>query len=121
LKGFTKEVKEVLTNTHVLLQLTHIDAMPISVTEGLAMSRVVIASDVGDMPSWINEGVNGWIAGKVCVDEVDRVLENAWQNRNRLEEMGKESYKIFRQKYPEHPVEYFLKLAGISFNETNNE
>src|SRR6187399_343154 len=121
LKGFTKEVKEVLTNTHVLLQLTHIDAMPISVTEGLAMSRVVIASDVGDMPSWINEGVNGWIAAKVSVDEVDRVLENAWQNRNRLEEMGKESYKIFRKKYPEHPVEYFLKLAGISFNETNNE
>ena len=121
LKGFTKEVKEVLTNTHVLLQLTHIDAMPISVTEGLAMSRAVIASDVGDMPSWIKEGVNGWIAAKVWVDEVDRVMENAWQNRSKLEEMGKESYKIFRQKYPEHPVEYFLKLAGISLNETNNE
>ena len=121
LNGFTKEVKEVLTNSHVLLQLTHIDAMPISVTEGLAMSRAVIASDVGDMPLWINEGVNGWIAGKVCVEEIDRVLENAWQNRNKLEEMGKESYRIFRQKYPEHPVEYFLNLAGISLNETRTE
>jgi glycosyltransferase involved in cell wall biosynthesis len=121
LNGFTKEVKEVLTNSHVLLQLTHIDAMPISVTEALAMSRAVIASDVGDMPLWIKEGVNGWIAGKVCVEEIDRVLENAWQNRNKLEEMGKESYRIFRQKYPEHPVEYFLNLAGISLNETRTE
>jgi glycosyltransferase involved in cell wall biosynthesis len=121
LKGFTKDVKEVLSNSHVLLQLTHIDAMPISVTEALAMSRAIIASDVGDMPLWINEGVNGWIAKKVCFEEIDRVLENAWQNRNSLEEMGKESYRIFRQKYPEDPVEYFLQLAGISSNETKNE
>ena len=119
--GLLKNVKEVLTNSHVLLQLTHIDAMPISVTEALAMSRAVIASDVGDMPLWINEGVNGWIAEKVCIEEIDRVLENAWQQRNKLEEMGKESYKIFKQKYPEHPVEYFLNLASISSNETKNE
>ena len=121
LKGFTKDVKEVLANSHVLLQLTHIDAMPISVTEALAMSRAIIASDVGDMPLWINEGVNGWIAEKVCIEEIDRVLENAWQQRNKLEEMGRESYKIFKQKYPENPVEYFLNLAGISLNETKNE
>ena len=121
LKGFTKDVKEVLTNSHVLLQLTHIDAMPISVTEALAMSRPVIASDVGDMPLWINEGINGWIAKKACIEEIDRVLENAWQQRNKLEEMGRESYKIFKQKYPEHPVEYFLSLAGISSCETKNE
>jgi len=121
LKGFTKDVKEVLTNSHVVLQLTHLDAMPISVTEALAMSRAVIASDVGDMPLWINEGVNGWITEKVCIEEIDRVLENAWQQRNKLEEMGRESYKIFKQKYPEHPVEYFLNLAGISSNKTKNE
>jgi glycosyltransferase involved in cell wall biosynthesis len=95
--------------------------MPISVTEALAMSRAIIASDVGDMPLWINEGVNGWIAEKVCIEEIDRVLENAWQQRNKLEEMGRESYKIFKQKYPESPVEYFLNLAGISLNETKNE
>jgi len=95
--------------------------MPISVTEALAMSRPVIASDVGDMPLWINEGINGWIAKKACIEEIDRVLENAWQQRNKLEEMGRESYKIFKQKYPEHPVEYFLSLAGISSCETKNE
>ena len=121
LKGFTKDVKEVLTNSHVLLQLTLIDAMPISVTEALAMSRAVIASDVGDMPLWINEGINGWIAEKVCIEEVDRLLENAWQQRNKLEEMGRESYKIFKQKYPEHPVEYFLNLAGLLPDKTKNE
>lgn len=121
LKGFTKDVKEVLSNSHVLLQLTHIDAMPISVTEALAMSRPVIASDVGDMPLWVNEGVNGWIAKKVCIEEIDRVLENAWEHRNNLEEMGRESYKIFKQNYPENPIEYFLNLAGIPSNEIMNE
>jgi len=35
--------------------------------------------------------------------------------------MGRESYKIFKQNYPENPIEYFLNLAGISSNEIMNE
>ena len=100
MKGFTKDVKEVLTNSHVLLQLTHIDAMPISVTEALAMSRAVIASDVGDMPLWINEGVNGWIAEKACVEEIDRVLENAWQNETNWRKWEKNLTKSSNKNIP---------------------
>ena len=121
LRGFTRDVKEVLANSHVLLQLTHMDAMPISVTEAMAMSRAVIVSEVGDMPLWIHNGINGWVAQKVTMEEIDRVLENAWQQQNKLEVMGKESYRIFRQKYPDDPVEHFLNMAGILSNEPRNE
>ena len=121
MKGYSQDLQSSLTDSHLVLHMTHLDAMPIVVVDAMSVSRPVAVSHVGDMPLWINEGVNGWLAEKVCVEEIDRVLENAWQQRNKLEEMGRESYKIFKQKYPEHPVEYFLNLAGISSKETKNE
>lgn len=121
LKGYTQDVPAVLAWSHVLLQLTHIDAMPISVTEAMAMSRAVIASNVGDMPLWIKNDVNGWISNEVSAGAMDAVLEKAWQNRHNLEAMGKESFNIFTEKYPADPVTWFLDIAGISEIRTNEQ
>ena len=116
LKGFTKNVYEALTNSHVLLQITHFDAMPIAVTEALAVSRPVIVSDVGDMPLWVKDDMNGWVVSKADPIEIDTALEKAWQQRDRLEEMGKLSFRIFKEKYPANSIEFFLNLAGIGSN-----
>lgn len=121
LKGYSQDIVCVLKWSHVLLQLTHIDAMPISVTEAMAMSRAVIASNVGDMPLWIKDDVNGWLAKEVSAEAVDAVLEKAWQNRAKLQAMGKESFNIFTEKYPADPVSFFLDIAGISEIETNEQ
>ncbi|HET9745775.1 MAG TPA: glycosyltransferase family 4 protein [Chitinophagaceae bacterium] len=121
LKGYSQDIPAVLTWSHVLLQLTHIDAMPISVTEAMAMSRAVVASDAGDMPLWIKNDVNGWIANEVSAEAIDAVLEKAWQNRHNLEAMGKESFNIFTEKYPVDPVTWFLDIAGISEIRTNEQ
>ena len=85
------------------------------------MSRAVIASNVGDMPLWIKDDVNGWLAKEVSAEAVDAVLEKAWQNRAKLQAMGKESFNIFTEKYPADPVSFFLDIAGISEIETNEQ
>lgn len=113
LKGFTKNVQDVLTSAHVILQLTHFDAMPIAITEALAVARPVIVSNVGDMPLWVKDEVNGWIAPQVKQDEIDIVLEKAWQNRSRLEEMGRSSFSVFKEKYPADPIDSFLRQTAI--------
>lgn len=113
LKGFTNNVQRVLADSHLILQVTHFDAMPIAVTEAMAVSRPVIVSNVGDMPIWIQDDVNGWIAPQATPGEIDIVLEKAWQNRNKLEQMGIKSFNIFKEKYPADPVEFFLKQTGI--------
>ena len=113
LKGYTNDIPAALTWSHILLHLTHIDAMPISVSEAMAISRPVIASNVGDMPLWINDNVNGWIANEVSVESIDAALEKAWQNRTKLEKMGRESFNIFTKKYPADPVSHFLNIVGI--------
>ena len=39
LKGHTKDVRGALEEAHLLLQLTHIDAMPLAVVEAMAMAK----------------------------------------------------------------------------------
>jgi len=113
LRGFTKNIQEVLTASHVILQLTHFDAMPIAITEALAVSRAAIVSDVGDMPLWVKDDLNGWVAPQASIHHIDLVLEKAWQRRAQLEEMGKESFRIFKEKYPADPIGFFLRQTGI--------
>ncbi|HEX6847231.1 MAG TPA: glycosyltransferase family 4 protein [Chitinophagaceae bacterium] len=113
LRGHTTNVKEALTNSHLILQITRIDAMPISVLEAMAMARPIVVSDVGDMQIWVQEGVNGWTADAVSTVAIDQVLETAWNKKERWAEMGKESFRIFHQKYPADPVQHFLTTAAI--------
>lgn len=113
LKGHTKDVKDALSEAHLLLQMTHIDAMPLAVIEALAMGKPVLVSDVGDMPEWVRENENGWISKNASVEEIDGTLEKAWQNRERWEEMGTASYRLFQEKFPAVPEQYLLnQLSG---------
>jgi glycosyltransferase involved in cell wall biosynthesis len=109
LKGHTKDVKGALANTHLLLQMTHIDAMPLAVVEAMAMAKPLAVSNVGDMPKWVAENKNGWIAENASVASIDATLEKAWQQREAWEEMGKQSFAIFKEKFPVVPEKYFLE------------
>ena len=113
LKGFTSEIKEALTSAHIVLQITNKDAMPISVMEAMAIGRPVLASNVGDMPEWIIHGENGWIAKKADEISIDETLEYAWNNKNKWEMMGKNSFTRFRMRYPSDPTIHFLEQCEL--------
>ena len=113
LHGHTSNVMQVLKDTHLILQITRLDAMPISVVEAMAMARPVVVSDVGDMPLWVDERTNGWIVKEVNAENIDKTLEKAWAEKERWEEMGSQSFNVFQKKYPSQPELYFLKLTGI--------
>jgi glycosyltransferase involved in cell wall biosynthesis len=100
LEGNTNDAGSVLQNTHLLLQLTHIDAMPLSVVEALAIGRPVAASRIGDMPDWITEGENGWISSGASIEQIDSALERAWQQREQWPRMGENAFATFKRKFP---------------------
>lgn len=109
LKGHTNNVRQALRESHLLLQLTHMDAMPLAVIEALAMARPVVVSNVGDMPEWVKENKNGWISTNASVEAIDAALEKCWQDRNKWENMGRNSYQLLKEKFPAIPEEFFLK------------
>ncbi len=109
LKGYANNVEQVLTTAHVLCQMTKMDAMPISVVEALACGRPVLATAVGDMPDWVEDGVNGFLCTNAAVDHVTNTLEKAWAVRDEWPQMGVAAFKTFEKKYPKNPPQFFLQ------------
>lgn len=116
LKGHTTKVKQVLTESSIVLQITHKDAMPISVMEAMAVGRPVLVSNVGDMPVWIKEEENGWVVNEVNEESINLSLEKVWNEKEKWIEKGRKSFEIFKKKYPSDPVRYFLQQCGIIKN-----
>jgi len=110
LKGFTTNIKKNLLDCHMLLQCTLIDAMPLSVVEAMATGRPCVVSKVGDMPAWVEDGVNGFICPAVTVEGIDEAFENYWQQKNNWAAMGKNAFDTFIKKYPQP---YEEKVAEI--------
>lgn len=113
LQGNADNYAEAICKSHLVLQITHIDAMPITVMDSLAMARPIVVSNVGDMPSWINNDINGWVVTQVTPDAINRTLEQAWEQRDNWATMGKQSFAIFHRDFPASPINYFLKQTGI--------
>lgn len=114
LKGHTGAAKQALAEAHLLLQMTHIDAMPLAVMEALAMAKPAVVSRVGDMPEWVRENENGWISNDASIEAIDQTLEKAWQDRSRWESMGRRSFELFKKRYPEHPEAFLLEQLNQS-------
>jgi glycosyltransferase involved in cell wall biosynthesis len=114
LEGFQKNVKQILEDTHLLVQCTRIDAMPLSVVEAMAMSRPCLVSATGEMPSWIVNGKNGWVCDALTIPQLDLTLEKCWNEQEQWEAMGKTAFAVFKQKYPlPYEEELFDRFKSI--------
>jgi glycosyltransferase involved in cell wall biosynthesis len=117
LRGHIANVKDVLANSHILLQLTRQDAMPITVIEAMSIGRPLVVSRIGDMPVWVKQGENGFIADDTSLTKIDEALESAWQQREVWKQMGEVSYAFFSEKFPEKPELHFLnKIISSNVN-----
>ncbi len=110
LKGFTTNVKQVLQDCHMLLQCTRIDAMPLSVVEAMAVGRPCVVSNVGDMPYWVEDGINGFTCYAITPEAIDAALEKSWQQKSNWKTLGENAFKTFQKKYPQP---YEEKIAEI--------
>lgn len=120
-EGHVKDVRKALEEAHILLQITHIDAMPLAVVEALAVSRPVVVSKIGDMPEWSVFNNNGWVCQDASPEEIDRIMSLAWACRDDWHKMGRKSFDLFREKFPASPAKYFLEQAGLNSDKSSRE
>ncbi len=113
LEGHTTDVLGVLRRAHVVLQLTRIDAMPISVVEALAVGRPVAVTPVGDMPGWVRPGENGWVAEGVTQAAIAAALEDVWASRSAWAAMGERSHRVFRGRCSVPPEKLLLDAVLV--------
>lgn len=115
LEGYQKNIINILQHTHILIQCTRIDAMPLSVVEAMSLSRPCLVSKVGEMPAWVENGRNGWTCETLSADMLDRTLEQCWNDRDQWEEKGRAAFETFKEKYPlPYEENIFERLRSIS-------
>jgi glycosyltransferase involved in cell wall biosynthesis len=97
-----------------VLQLTHVDAMPISVVEAMAVGRPVAVTRIGDMPAWIEDGVSGFTCERATPDLVASLLETAWARRGEWGHMGQAAHRAFAARFPASVERHFLDQLGLA-------
>jgi glycosyltransferase involved in cell wall biosynthesis len=118
LKGFTTAIKTVLEQCHFVLQITHIDAMPLTVVEALAMARPCVVSNVGDMPQWVTPGYNGFVCPAATEKDIDEVLETCWQQQCNWPALSTHAFETFCKKYPQPYEEKMTTLLADCLDKT---
>ena len=77
---------------------SYYEGLPISILEAMASSKPIISTNVGGIPSILQNGFNGWLIEPVSFKELDRVFEEIFTNMDILELYASNSF-IESKKY----------------------
>lgn len=123
--GFTPHISEVWANNHLALQPSHVEGTPQSILEAMLCRRPVVATAVGGIPAWLKDGVGGFVAEAPTIQYLGLALERAWENRDRLQEIGIAAREAVLHKLDTDPAgTLFLllaKAAGLAEHKHDRE
>jgi hypothetical protein len=79
------------------------------------LGRVVIAQPAGGIAELLNDGQTGFLAEGIGEKFFDEVMERAWSQRSRWNDIAKAASEHIRTIIPPHPEQHFadelLELA----------
>lgn len=112
--GHQEDVEAVWANHHALILPSRQEGMPLVVVEAMLCGRACIATDVGGNRELIRDGVNGFLAKGPMVEFLDEAMNCAWENRERLRQMGEQAAVDARIFVSADPVgDFVAKLEGL--------
>ncbi|MCB2203157.1 glycosyltransferase family 4 protein [bacterium] len=77
------------------------EGQPWSIIEAMACSLPVVSSNMGAIPDMVKDGYNGIVLDIVSPDEIAIALAKLIRDRELREEMGRNSKKIYDDRYTE--------------------
>lgn len=86
--GTRRDIPELLAHTDVLVLSSHMEANPVSIMEGLACGKPVVATRVGSIPETVHDGVSGFLVEPGNADEMSARIEHLFRNPAISQEMG---------------------------------
>lgn len=114
--GFVDDIEQLWSRYHALVLPSRYEGLPLALVEAMLCGRPAIVTDVAGHRELVRDGVNGFIAKAPTVELVDDAMNRAWENRDRLREMGQAAARDVRQWVSADPTEDFvgelMALAG---------
>jgi glycosyltransferase involved in cell wall biosynthesis len=112
--GQVDNVENIWRSHHCLALPSRAEGMPLVLVEAMLSGRVPIVTDVGGHAELIEHGFTGFLADASTEKSFEAALELAWQQRNRLAEIGRRASQRIREMVPQDPVQDFAdRLIGM--------
>jgi glycosyltransferase involved in cell wall biosynthesis len=107
--GFIENIEQLWVRHHALVLPSRFEGMPLSLVEAMLCGRPAIVTDVAGHRELVRDGLNGFIAKAPTVELLNDAMNRAWENRDRLREMGQAAARDVRQWVSADPTEDFVR------------
>jgi L-malate glycosyltransferase len=91
--GYVKDIAALWREHHALIMPSLFEGVPLAMIEAMLCGRPVIATDTGGIAEWIEEDCTGFLIQRPAPREIDAALEKLWNQRERLEMMGRNAHE----------------------------
>lgn len=106
--GQVSNISEIYAQSNVIALISHFEALPLSIIEGMSCAKPVIATDVGGVPELIKNGINGILVRQGSVDDIVNAFKKL-KNENFRIEMGEKALSTYNNCFTEN-----IMLESIS-------
>lgn len=113
-KGYKSghELKNIVHNSKIVVYPSRwYENAPFSVSEAMAMSKVVVATKIGGLNEMIEDKKTGFLYHSGNINELSRIIENLLSDNERLAEIGKNAYNFVKDH--NDPDKYYQELINI--------
>jgi glycosyltransferase involved in cell wall biosynthesis len=108
--GRVDDIRALWSKNHILLMPSRMEGMPLAIVEAMICGRPCIATDVGGITEWIEEGNTGFVADEPTEEFFENAMERSWQHIDTWEEMGKRAHSRAMLQIDPNPGQTLLNL-----------
>lgn len=112
-RGHVHDLGTVWMDHHLLVMPSRHEAGPLVVIEAQLYGRPVVATDVGLVPAWIDDGRTGFIAAATTRTALGNALERAWEARESWVQMGQAAHAKSLGLWIKNPGQRLLDLLTV--------
>jgi glycosyltransferase involved in cell wall biosynthesis len=110
-----KEKIDLLNNSHVFILPSYIEAYPISILEAMSYHLPIIATNVGNIPEMIQDGVEGYLVEPGNKKQIFHTLLKVINLSTSLEDMGSKGYLRCKEHIPSNVENELAQMYQILF------
>jgi glycosyltransferase involved in cell wall biosynthesis len=120
--GYTKDIYAALDGYPVVVLPSDSEGTPNSLLEAMSVKKLVIASEVGGIPEFIEDGISGYLHKPQSSEDFARKVELAFKKPpEELEQIAYNGYMIWSKKFKTEVIidqllECYVKLGIIEQN-----
>lgn len=107
-RGHVADIESIWRQHHALILPSHFEGVPLAMIEALLCGRPVIATNVGGIGEWIDDGTNGFLIPAPTPAAVDATLERVWGCHSTLQSMGISAHQRTVAKRDDQPAATLL-------------